>query len=381
VLPCWASASPPAWPTRTSKEHGEQQDLADVGFAEDPSVAWLAVAVLGAALDLGAAARALKALGPAAQAVAHGGDPAELAKLVRAYEKAGELDARIARAVENAATARQEFFEAAEDLRAALLGKSFAFPGPLTDPDIFRELVRLAKAGMNGTFHTLDQFVSHLRVEYHLSEITSEQMVKVREAWEQSRALKSSADTPIEIREGDELIGRFSNGSHLEIIPRFEGEKLIHGGNTIKLEPNRTTTITGTLSDTRAVADRGFLAPGVTLMGENLGGINVLRSPLWKQIQDKHEGIQDSAVYWKTVTDEFWDTANKPWLDEAIARNDAFRFVSDPHSEAALFVTKKGKPILDKNGAKMRSIFGREVDYLTSHGYTFLPDGTAVRLQ
>lgn len=82
------------------REHGEQRDLADVGFSEDPSVAWVAAAVIGAAVDLGAAARALKALGPAVQVATHGGDPAELARVIRAYEKAGQLDARIARAVE-----------------------------------------------------------------------------------------------------------------------------------------------------------------------------------------------------------------------------------------------------------------------------------------
>jgi hypothetical protein len=361
------------------KEHGEQKDLSDVGFTEDPSVAWLAAAVLGAALDLGAAARAMKALGPAAQAVAHGGDPAELTKLIRAYEKAGELDAKIARSVEKAAEARQGFFEAITELRAALLSKAYAFPGPLADPDVFRLLVRLAKEGMNTAFHEFSGFVSYLRLKFLLSELTSEELVQVRRAWDQEKLLEASAKVPIEIREGDALIGRFSNGSHLEIIPRHR-EDALYGGNSISLDPARTTTVTGTLGQTNAVGRRGFHTPGVTFMGENIGGLNLLRSPQWKTIQRKHQDLlkSDKMAYWKTVTDEFWETVNKPWLDEAVQRGDAFRFVSDPTSETALHVMEQNRFVLDK-GEKIRSIFGREVDYLKSQGYVFHADGTATK--
>ena len=361
------------------REHDEQQELAEVGFTEDPSVAWLAVAVLGAALDLGAATRALKALGPAVQAASHGGDPVELVRVIRAYEKAGQIDARIARAVEKGAAARQGFFEAVEELRVALLGKAFAFPGPLADPDVFRHLVRLAKEGMNVAFHELSQFVEYLRRTYQLSQISSEEMVQVRKAWDQAVTLGASAKTPIEIREGGELIGRFSSGSQLEIIPRNEREKL-YAGTTIKLSPEKTTTITGTLTDTNIVAERGFFAPGTTLVGENVGGINVLRSPQWKAIQEKHHPLlaANPSLYWKTVSDEFWETVNKPWLDDAVRRGDAFRFVSDPNLDAALYVTKNKKFVL-YNGERIRSIFGREVDYLKSHGYAFRTDGTAVK--
>jgi hypothetical protein len=60
---------------------------------------------------------------------------------------------------------------------------------------------------------------------------------------------------------------------------------------------------------------------------------------------------------------------------------DRFRLVSDPADEKALFVTDaNGKHILD-GGKRIRSIFGREVDYLESKGYVFNADGTAVRKQ
>jgi hypothetical protein len=119
-------------------------------------------------------------------------------------------------------------------------------------------------------------------------------------------------------------------------------------------------------------------------MGANPGGINILRSPKWAEIQGKHKAILESGDelrYWRTVTDEFWDRANRPWLDDAIARGDKLRFVSDPSDDFAIYVTnKKGtKFILDERGNKIKSIFGREVDYLRSKGYTFQADGTAVK--
>jgi len=82
----------------------------------------------------------------------------------------------------------------------------------------------------------------------------------------------------------------------------------LHGGNTIKLDPNATTTLTGTLDDTNAVARRGERLPGATQMGDNVGGINILRSPKWGEIQVKYKPLLDAGdttAYWKAVTDEF----------------------------------------------------------------------------
>lgn len=314
--------------------------------------------------------------------MAHGGDPAALTKLIRALEKAGDLDARVARAVEKGAAARQDFFEAAAELRASLLGKAFTFPGPFTDPDVFRNLVRVAKTGMGVTFQRIDELISHVRLERlkaQLPEMTSEEMVKVREAWEQATTVKASAQAPIEIQKGSKLLGRFSNGSRLEIILRKKEDPLF-GGEVIALDPHKTTTITGTIKDTNVVAERGFLAPSVTLVGDNPGGINLLRFPRWGEIQERHIHMLDSdpIQYWRTVCDEFWETVNKPWLDEAIRRGDAFRFVSDPSSAEETYVTVKGVFVLD-NGQRIRSIFGREVDYLKAQGYEFRANGTAVR--
>ena len=169
------------------------------------------------------------------------------------------------------------------------------------------------------------------------------------------------------------------HGSQLEIVSK----KKLYGGNTIKLDEQATTTVTGTLDDTDSLARRGIKLPGATVMGENPGGINILRSPKWKEIQLKYKPLLDSqgeTAFWKAVTDEFWETVNKPWLDEAIARGDQLRFVSNPNDERSLFVLSKNKKsfVLD-NGKKIQSIFGREVEYLKAKGYTFKADGTAIK--
>jgi hypothetical protein len=83
---------------------------------------------------------------------------------------------------------------------------------------------------------------------------------------------------------------------------------------------------------------------------------------------------------WAKISDEFWETVNKPWLDDAISRGDNIRLVSSPQDLYAINVTDAiGNFVLDASGNKIKSIFGREVDLLKSKGYTFLSNGNAVK--
>ena len=92
---------------------------------------------------------------------------------------------------------------------------------------------------------------------------------------------------------GDSLFGRFVRGQHLTIVSR---RGALFGGNTIRLSRNKTTTIVGTLDDTNTVARRGLTPDGdingITLMGDNPGGINILRSPRWQQLQQTHHALR-----------------------------------------------------------------------------------------
>lgn len=189
--------------------------------------------------------------------------------------------------------------------------------------------------------------------------------------------LKNLINTSELVKDG-KLYGRFFRGNFLEIISNSN----LYGGNTIKLTDNVTTTVTGILEDVNSVAFRGQIVDGITKMGVNEGGINILRSSKWTEIQTKYRYMLDSGDelgYWKKVTDDFWEVANKPWLKEAINRGDNFRFVSNPDLEKTIYVTKGKNFILDASGNKIKSIFGREIDYLKSRGYTFLSDGTAIK--
>jgi len=179
-------------------------------------------------------------------------------------------------------------------------------------------------------------------------------------------------------------IGKFSRGNNLEIID----DLTLHGGNNIALSSSKTTTVTGVLDDVNTVAKRG-VNPDGTFNGitnaniENVGGINILRSPKWGQIKNKYKSVNDigEKMYdWNKISDEFWETVNKPWIDDAIARGDNLRFVSSPTNPKAIYVTDDlGDFVFDASGNKITSIFGREINYLKSKGYTILNDGTAIK--
>jgi hypothetical protein len=365
------------------KEYTSQHAIAEAGFAEDPSTIWLVLAIVGAGVDMAATVRAVRALAPAAKALEAGGDLEKFQKAVQELEKAKQLEQTAAEAAERAASARAAYKAAKGELGQAL-GKAYSFPGPLTDPEVYRSLVKMAVAKTRQGGHSLSAFVAELRqarIEAKLAaELSPEELSKVKQAWGEAEALAKSSETPVDLLDdAGEVFGRYQHGSQLEVISK----KKLHGGNTIKLDENATTTVTGTLDDTDSIARRGIKLPGATVMGENPGGLNILRSPKWGEIKTKHLPLLDTqgeTAYWKAVTDEFWETVNKPWLDDAIARGDHFRFVSNPNDERALFVLSRNKRsfVLD-DGKKIQSIFGREVEYLKSKGYTVKPDGTAVK--
>ncbi|WP_437328884.1 hypothetical protein [Sorangium sp. So ce381] len=76
---------------------------------------------------------------------------------------------------------------------------------------------------------------------------------------------------PVEIRsKAGKPIGTWMPGERLEINRVGKNKPPLYGGNTIKLDPNKTTTLTGSLSDVNVVVERGARAPGLTASGEIL---------------------------------------------------------------------------------------------------------------
>jgi hypothetical protein len=86
------------------QDYVRESNAADAQLlSEDPSIAWLILAVVGAAADLGAAAAAVRALRPAALALNETGD---LLAFRRTVGELGEIDARILQAAERGAEAQ-----------------------------------------------------------------------------------------------------------------------------------------------------------------------------------------------------------------------------------------------------------------------------------
>jgi len=364
------------------KEYTSQHAMAEAGFADDPSTIWLVLAVVGAAVDMAAAAKAVGKLAPAAKTLDSGGELADFVKVVKQLQEQKQIDEKIAEAAERAGAARKAYNAAKNELASAL-SKAYSFPGPLLDPDVYFALVKMAAAKLREGGASFVKWVAEIkqaRAAAKLGELSPEELQKLHEAWGDAEALLASSKNPVDITSSaGKVIGRYQHGEALEIVSK----KVLHGGNTIRLDPEATTTVAGTLTDTNRVAERGARMRGITQMGENPGGINLLRSPRWTEIQNKFKPLLDAGDttgYWRAVSDEFWSTVNKPWLDDAIARGDRFRLISNPADERVLYVTSPdGSSFILDGGQKIRSIFGREVDYLTANGYKILPDGTAVK--
>ena len=176
------------------------------------------------------------------------------------------------------------------------------------------------------------------------------------------------------------VFGKYIKGKRLNIISSSD----LHGGNEIALSPTKTTTIAGSSDDVNVVARRGYetiLTDQITLSGENIAGINILRDPRWDEIRNAHQPVRDAGnevLYWQLVTEEFWAVANRPWVQSGISRGDKFRFVSDPYLDTNLYRRYEGTNewMLDDNGQRLPTIFKKEIDYLLDNGYTILSDGT-----
>lgn len=177
------------------QEYTEQKKLADVRLSDNPSRVWVILAVVGAGLDMAAAAKAVKALGPAAKAFNAGGDLAEFTKAVRALEKANEIEAKVARATEKAAAARKGFADASGELTKAMAGKAYSFPGPLADHEVYKAVVNMARQAIKAKVYDAQKFIEELklaRVKAGLGDLAPEELAKAKQAWEEAKVLEAA---------------------------------------------------------------------------------------------------------------------------------------------------------------------------------------------
>ncbi|MEM6271285.1 MAG: hypothetical protein AAF998_17755 [Bacteroidota bacterium] len=181
------------------RNYALENDIAEAGLADDPSMIWLILAVAGAALDLGAAVRAVRALSPAARALNSSGDTASFLQQLRRLEDLGEIDARVARAVERAAQAQQGFAQASDDLSGLLAGGSIR---SLADPQVYDALVRMARFKAQegvASFQVFLREIERARAVAQLGDLQPEELARVRQAWQEGRALAGVADEAAEV--------------------------------------------------------------------------------------------------------------------------------------------------------------------------------------
>lgn len=178
--------------------------------------------------------------------------------------------------------------------------------------------------------------------------------------------------TAIRNGKSQNIIAKFVRGTKLELVgPRF---KNLFGGGIIVLHPERTVAITGVLDDVKII--KGLGLKNLWKQGSNPGGLDILSSPIWAKIKDKYKALEitNNKLFWKKVTNDFWDQVNRPWLDDVIARGDDVRFVTNPNLEKAKFVynDKLKQFVTDNLGKKVPTIFSKEVEYLKQNGYKII---------
>jgi hypothetical protein len=204
------------------RQYAQDKKLADAGLADDPSMVWVIVAVVGAGLDMAGAVKAVRALGPAAKALNAGGDLGEFTKAVRALEKAHELETSAARAAEKAAAARVGFGEASSELTRALSGKLYSFPGPLADPEVYKAVVHMARQAVRAKLYDAQKFIDELklaRVKAGFSDLSPEELVKAKQAWQEAKALEAS-----ETAARDKLLQQIPDATRLDALVAKAGD-------------------------------------------------------------------------------------------------------------------------------------------------------------
>lgn len=171
------------------QQYTEDHAIAEAGFANDPSVLWLVLAVVGAGADMASAVKVVSKLVPAAKALETEGKLIDFTKAVEALQRSKELDEKIAAAANKAAAARASYAAAKDGfkagLKAAASGRLGGVSGAFTDPDVFRGLVKMAVAKIREGVHSLEVFIDELRqarIAATLGELSPEELVKAKDA-------------------------------------------------------------------------------------------------------------------------------------------------------------------------------------------------------
>lgn len=130
--------------------------------------------------------------------------------------------------------------------------------------------------------------------------------------------------------------------------PPVQLERPTTSGLKLTSDPDKTTTVLGTFRDDTGAIIKELGLPKSTDLGGRKGGFNLLNTP--------DELYQNPTQFWKEY--------NKPWLDNAIARNDPIVLATKPTNDNLYRLDSA-------TGKQEMTGFGREFNYLIEHGYSF----------
>ena len=208
------------------KEYESKSAAAGTGLtSDDPSLVWVVVSAVGVAVDLGVAVKAVKAISPLAKTLESSGDVAKFSEGLKALEAEGKIDAKIAQSVDRAAIARSKSGKAAENLSKVLRSRVYGFPGPFTDPDVYKELVRFAFYKTKELGYAFEQFVLEIRQARQVAktaDLTSEELLKLKNAYEQGKSIASEQEL-LKYTEAGKYTTKIKWGIHEGIDARPQG--------------------------------------------------------------------------------------------------------------------------------------------------------------
>lgn len=264
--------------------------LASAGLADEPSVAWLAASLVGAGVDLAAATAALRALAPAARALAAGGAADDFTRAVQALQASQQLDERIAVAARQAASARAAYSSAKLELSRGL-AKAYAFPGPLTDPAVARSLLQMAVAKLKQGAHSLAGFLDELkqaRLADKLAELSPEDLTAAKDVWERAQVLAPLLDDAAHLAP---LLAKIPDPTVLQRLLRvFPSGELVTIAAALD-EPAKLTVMVEHLGE----ANTGKLMRQ-WMKGEELSKANNF-------LKNLSSGVRQDTMKWKPLED------------------------------------------------------------------------------
>lgn len=154
-------------------------------LSKDPSFAWVIVAFVGAAIDLGSAAKAISEMKGAIDAFNATGDLVKLETELTEIQKAGKITEEMHELTAKAALAQKEYRAAMKGLAAKTLGRANALLPLDAIPDLAKAIYYAAKRGVA----SFEKFMLELKAEKAYAELAlaPEELTKFKAAFEEAK--------------------------------------------------------------------------------------------------------------------------------------------------------------------------------------------------